>query len=146
MYCRHCGKQLEENALFCGNCGAKVEDHVAFSNKSKDGYSDILENSNPDPKVEDDGVFFLKRQDDNMDEHSGNPERSNYAIPALVTGIASYFIHIFGIVGLISILLGGLTLQDANKNNRSGKDFGIAAIVLGAMSCIYSFYFDYINV
>lgn len=27
MYCSHCGKEIEDNAVFCTNCGAKI-DHV----------------------------------------------------------------------------------------------------------------------
>lgn len=26
MYCKNCGKEIEENAVFCGSCGAKQEE------------------------------------------------------------------------------------------------------------------------
>ncbi len=28
MYCKNCGKEMEENAVFCGNCGAKQQDDI----------------------------------------------------------------------------------------------------------------------
>lgn len=35
MYCKNCGKEIEDNVSFCPNCGAKVERDTQYPQKGK---------------------------------------------------------------------------------------------------------------
>ncbi len=59
--CRHCGAELEDNALYCNECGEKVEDfmlnerinrYVALEEEFEDDNDEYIENSNEVDNIE----------------------------------------------------------------------------------------------
>ncbi len=35
-YCKHCGAQVRDEAIFCPACGCSTEDQTSFTNKNKE--------------------------------------------------------------------------------------------------------------
>ena len=139
MYCKNCGKQLDDNAVacmgcgadprkkgkFCGNCGASVHENAAICVTC--GHSLVpMKNSggsNNDPSI------------------NGANEGQGMAIASLVLsilGLGSCWDVVTGIIfGVIGMILGGI----AKKNKKltmakAGFVIGLIAIILSVIALI----------
>lgn len=119
MFCRQCGKEVDENANFCANCGAKLEKEQAqppveevVQEKSVD---DVWETS-----VQDETAQAVENQSEQKDE---SVQTNDMAIIGFVSSFVS---------PLMGIVFGGIGLSRAMKRKGKGKGFAIAALAVGA--------------
>ena len=118
MFCRQCGKEVDENANFCANCGAKLEKEQAqppveevVQEKSVD---DVWETS-----VQDETAQAVENQSEQKDESAQTNDMA-------IIGFVSSFVS-----PLMGIVFGGIGLSRAMKRKGKGKGFAIAALAVG---------------
>lgn len=120
MFCKYCGKKLEDDAKFCSNCGAKVEKEYDYSYQSA-------------PKDE------TEYQDVNQKK----PAKvwSVFAKVGRILGIVTislcwlpYFAFIVSIPGVTFSILGSRAIDEESIDNR--KKGLVLSIVGGAISLI----------
>ncbi|MBR1867357.1 MAG: zinc ribbon domain-containing protein [Clostridia bacterium] len=115
-YCKYCGTQLEDDAVFCVNCGAKqVENQTSTENATQN------ENNNAN--------YFNNMQSGNSNNYYDN--RSDDA-PSVGFGILGFF---FPLIGLILYLVWKDTYPLKAKSCGKGALIGfIFSIVSGIIS------------
>jgi len=65
----------------------------------------------------------------------GQQQKTNgLAIASLILGIGSIFLSF--VIGIVAIILGGVSLGQISHKNEGGKGMAITGIVLGALSLI----------
>lgn len=47
MFCKNCGKQIDENAKFCENCGASMHGNAETASNEKSGQVDVSSRTVP---------------------------------------------------------------------------------------------------
>ena len=121
MFCRECGKEVDENANFCVNCGAKLEkeqptvDEVQTENSVDDVWETPVEEE-------------VAQADANAKQPCDESVQTNDI--ALIGFVGSFVSPVLGCV------LGAIGLSRAMKRNNKGKGFSIAAIAIGAASLL----------
>ena len=51
MFCRNCGKELEDGSMFCGNCGAKLTQGIyPYNEESVEMPDQNMENTENTPR------------------------------------------------------------------------------------------------
>lgn len=63
------------------------------------------------------------------------------AIASLVVGIVSFFIGLYGAVGVVAIILGVIALRQVRERGQRGRGLAIAGIILGAVGAILTIVF-----
>lgn len=114
MYCRHCGKEINEDAAFCSACGAaqniKVQSNMSYSNITSD-------------------------------QNAGQQASYNtMCIVGLVISGLSLLINFWGIVGLVGTIVSVFGVVYSNENKEKGRELAIVGIVIGVFSIIYGLF------
>ncbi len=68
---------------------------------------------------------------------NGNKNNS-LAVAGFVTSIVSLIINLWGIVGLLALILSVIGLVQISNNKEKGKGLAIAGIIIGAFSIVYA--------
>ena len=122
MFCRNCGNQLPENALFCGNCGTKVEAQAApqqpaYTAPQQPAYEAPQQPVYTAPQVT--PVVAPERPQE-------DPELNSLATNTMILGIVGLALSEMGLPGLI---VSNIALNKAAEFERkAGKLFGKAKI------------------
>ena len=122
MFCRNCGNQLPENALFCGNCGTKVEAQTApqqpaYTAPQQPAYEAPQQPVYTAPQVA--PVVAPERPQE-------DPELNSLATNTMILGIVGLALSEMGLPGLI---VSNIALNKAAEFERkAGKLFGKAKI------------------
>ena len=130
MYCRNCGKQIDDAAAFCPYCGAKTD--VAEAPAS-DGFFDSPSQSAPGEGY----TYSPPPAGYYQQPSSGYEEQSNGM--ALAGFICAFFFPVLGWI------FGGIGLSRSKKCGGKGKGLSIAAIVIATVMWLVST-IVYINV
>ena len=107
MYCRRCGKEIRNDALFCKCCGAETE---RVANKS------AQEKSPSDVSVASDEGFTEKIKN-SFSEIGANIKKINYTAPELfviillLINIIVYLITVFSYAGFLMLFLASLFIE-----------------------------------
>lgn len=116
MYCVNCGKKINDDVMFCPECGAAQErPEQSGANTEKHVYG--LENQ---PEVK-------------------KTSYNTMSIVGLSVSGASLVINLYGLVGVLGIILSIIGLISCKKNNESGQILAIIGIVIGVLSVAFAF-------
>ncbi len=110
MFCKYCGGQIADDALFCPNCGAKQ----TASNEAvqKEQYTE----SN-------------YQQATDYNENTSAPQENKKNVMAILGFIFSFLIPLLGLI--FSII--GLS---KSKQTLSGKGFAVAGIIISVVTMV----------
>ena len=119
MFCRQCGKEVDENANFCANCGAKLE---------KEQAQPPVEEAVQEKGVDDVWETPVQEEIAQADATAEQPRDES---------VQTNDIALIGFVGafvdpILGCVLGAIGLSRAMKRNGKGKGFSIAALAIGA--------------
>lgn len=120
MFCKECGKKIEEGSKFCTGCGRKIEP-IAMHNISnnKELYVKREEKSN--------------NQNVNYYNSNTNTQNINYVAkedkPSILLNIVAFFVPIAGLI---------LFLSMREETPRKAKSVGITALVGYVVSILLS--------
>ncbi len=107
MYCRYCGNEINDDALFCSKCGQPTGNApVPYDQTSAQPY----------------------------DEPSAQPAPDGYAIASLVLGILG-LVALPLIGGILAVVFGNISRKNNGPTTmaRAGWIMGIIGIVLGVV-------------
>ena len=118
MFCKNCGKQIEDGVKFCPECGTANEPAGA---SAKQGGSDA-------------GGSVNKK----TDPVSDTVEKTNpLCIAGLVLTILTLFVNTYGLVGFAAIIISFFGYKEAKKNGQKGTMLAIVCMaVAGIISLI----------
>lgn len=110
MFCKVCGKEVDDKAVICPSCGCKVEETAA---------TDV---GTPAVKVE------------------KNNKINVLGLIGFILSVCSLFLSLYGSIAVAGVILSIIGLVQCVKNGYGLKGFPIAGIVVGACSIIYTIY------
>ena len=135
MFCKNCGKELEEGALFCPGCGTRVQDDAQQPSSAAEG-TEAPAAPRPAPQP------------------APQPEQEKpakvwgvFALVGMIIGIVclvasfipylNYFSLVFGIAGIVLSCLGRKAkTEEAIKRCNVGLGLSIAAVVISVVMII----------
>lgn len=131
MYCKNCGKNLNQGELFCGNCGAKVENNVNLNQ--------VVNQTNLDTNQTDTFVNENLQQmnnnnlnsDNNQLNYNNSKKKEILGTISLILGIVSFVLAFFLNILILPLAIIGLVLGIINKKKNGKK---IAGIILNVIS------------
>lgn len=130
MYCKNCGKVLNQEEKFCANCGAKVENETSFVVENN-----IIENNvNQNPEVKQNFESQPQTNGINLVDVN-NTKKSNWKkTTSLVIGIISlvlvFIFQIFTIpLSIVGLVFGIISVKE-NKKNKVGLILNIISLGL----------------
>ncbi len=119
MFCRQCGKEVDENANFCANCGAKLE-----KEQVQPPVEETVQEKGVDDVWETPAGEETAQTAENQNEPKDESVQTNDM--ALIGFVSAFVSPIMGIV------FGSIGLSRALKRKGKGKGFAIAALAVGA--------------
>ena len=128
MFCKQCGKEMDENANFCANCGAKLEKEQP-----------PMQEAQTQNCVDVDDVWETPAQ-----EEVASADAVQTATPTQEeANMQTNDIALIGFVGafvdpILGCVFGAIGLSRAMKRKGKGKGFAIAALAIGAASFLLS--------
>lgn len=107
MFCKHCGKEVNDNAIICPNCGVATDNY---------GKTPVNTESTP------------------ADNNNADKKFNGLALAGMICAIAgiiggNYILCIPSVVGLILSIFGIVKARQIN----SGHGFALAGIIVGAI-------------
>ncbi|WP_019680263.1 zinc-ribbon domain-containing protein [Ruminococcus flavefaciens] len=111
MYCKYCGKEIDNDAIFCPSCGKSFIDN------------------NPNPQS---NTRHSKQY------KSPNSNKKGLAIASFVLGIASVLLSFISIISLPCAIMASIFGKKSLKLKMDGKEYaklGIKLANIGAIIC-----------
>lgn len=113
MYCKYCGQQIDDRAVFCVHCGVATD--AFYYPPAAPGYPPVMQGYAPAPQKKTNGLSLAGM------------------IVSIVGAIGgNYLLCIPSVVGIILSVIG----LGKVKQLGSGKGFSIAGIIVGAVSLL----------
>lgn len=116
MFCKICGKEIQDNSEFCPECGAAQQ------------------KASPAPVSNADRYVNPKSQ--------STVQKAPYntmCIIGLVISAISLLINFWGLVGIAGTIVSVIGLTNCKQKNENGKSLAIIGIVIGIFSIFYGF-------
>lgn len=158
MYCKNCGKTLNQGELFCANCGTKVENEINASTENNGIQNNQIEtfsnintlnnNINQNQKIEqtfnnqiqpnDINSFSTTNQNfnnqqieqTNIHRQNNTNNKGNKSLVSLILGIVSVVLSFILNIFIIPVAITGLVLGLIEKNKSGKKTVGIILNVI----------------
>ena len=158
MYCKNCGKTLNQGELFCANCGTKVENEINASTENNGIQNNQIEtfsnintlnnNINQNQKIEqtfnnqiqpnDINSFSTTNQNfnnqqieqTNIHRQNSTNNKGNKSLVSLILGIVSVVLSFILNIFIIPVAITGLVLGLIEKNKSCKKTVGIILNVI----------------
>lgn len=111
MFCKQCGKEIEDDANFCIHCGVTINDRAPSQTT-----------------VNNSGNTVQKASYNTM------------SIIGLIVSIISFFINFWGIVGIAGVILSVIGLIQISQKHENGRALAIIGIIFGGINVFYAFY------
>lgn len=109
MYCKQCGKVIDENLKYCPFCGAEQSEQIKQTFVSPSYSTPVPKKSKPNTN----------------------------AIVGFVIALISLFLNFAGLVGIAAVIVSVIGLIKVDDCNGNGKSMSIVGIVIGAVSILY---------
>ena len=132
MFCRKCGTELADDALFCTHCGEKVNE------KEAEEAIAVVENSS---EAE---VVAKAPKEEKPEIPAGATPVMIMGIASLVCAIATFYVYIVG--PLLGVVLGAIARSmgkkyikangDVSSRVRLGRSLGLAGLIVGIVLTI----------
>ena len=151
MFCPNCGNHiLDANASFCPNCGARLNSFTQGNDQSS-AQQDFQQNSQQNSQQDFQQDFQQNSQQDSQqswyNQFNYTPPQqdctpcapsSNYnglSIAGFSLSCAAIISNIllFGLPGIVGLILSIIGLCQCNKRSEKGRGLAIAGIVIGAV-------------
>jgi len=134
MFCKNCGKTLNEGEMFCANCGTKVENQTNTINNNVNTTQtmpNINNNVNQSQQIPNQAVFNNQQVNQMNAQYSNNVNnnKSGKSTASLILGIISVVLSLILNIFIIPVAIVGFILALIDKN-KSGKK--IAGIILNS--------------
>lgn len=161
MFCPNCGHQIPDDALFCPDCGQSTQPAAPTSEPSPAQPQSQANPAQPDPVAQQPQPQANPAQPDpaaqqppvfNAEpvgqqttyqyqysmQYTPDTRRMNgLCVAGFVVGIVSVFLNIYGIVGIVALILSAVGLSSCTKHNQRGKGLAVAGLVLGIVGVIW---------
>lgn len=148
MFCKNCGKEIEDGTKFCPACGTAVE-AGAQTTDSAEAHKPAAEkaehgNTDSDSPGKNTATGTANKQTnetvkETLDSVSSNIERTNpLCIAGLVLTVIMFFSNYYGLVGFAALILSFLGYRAARTHGQKGT---LLAIVCMAVAGITSLIF-----
>ncbi len=151
MFCKKCGKLIEDGAKFCGNCGTPVElvnnPIQSAVNNSIGGNNNIQQTANPISNTYQETKIDYNAQ--NMNNYNNqqnydnivNPSMKKYAIASVAIPAVAILVYWFiGLTIYIAILLAGLGYNFSNKGKLYNKTLSTIGYILNTILIIMAIF------
>ena len=142
MFCPNCGNHiLDANASFCPNCGAQLNSFTQGNDQSS-AQQDSQQNSQQDFQQNSQQDFQQdsqqNSQQDSQQDCTPCAPSANYnglSIAGFSLSCAAIISNIllFGLPGIVGLILSIVGLCQCNKRSEKGRGLAIAGIVIGAV-------------
>ena len=106
MNCPKCNKKNSDDSIFCIYCGKEL--------KLKEEAKEIIAKENK----------------------TNRPRLNPLALAGFIVSMASASTGVFGIAGIVGIVLSSIGLSQIKKNNERGRGFAIAGLIVGILAII----------
>lgn len=151
MFCPNCGNHiLDANASFCPNCGAQLNSFTQGNDQSsaqQDSQQDFQQNSQQNSQQD-------SQQNSQQDSQQSWYNQFNYTPPqqdctpcapsanynglsiagfSLSCAAILFNIFLFGLPGIVGLILSIVGLCQCNKRSEKGRGLAIAGIAIGAV-------------
>lgn len=143
MFCKNCGKSLDETANFCTYCGQKIDKSEPELTEIQNGFTkEDIESLNSNEL----DVLIEKTPNNEKEPSKNNEKRNVEELLSILFGFASLicapFISVFSIpMSLSGIIFGGYSKNKYNKKFSVGKILNYVslavAIVTFVLSCLF---------
>lgn len=128
MYCKHCGRKLDEDARFCPACGKTVEKDVA---------EEPVYVAEEPVYVAEEPVYVAEEPDYAAEEPEEAPKAKSPILPAILMGV---FLLVWNFITvLLSLNLRTLTTLIQQGFDRGLRNFFISFSVNAGLVCVQAF-------
>jgi len=145
MFCKNCGTELKDGALFCHGCGAEIKKvQSAPVNENVIANTDVI-NEKPQP-TEAQPTYapspFLQPYAMNTPVQSEKKDSSGFAVASLVLGIISLLpiCCVNLITAILAFIFGLISLKSSKKGLAiAGIVLSIIAVLIAVVTIIFTF-------
>ncbi len=135
MYCKNCGKEIDDNAYFCVHCGVRTDD-VRY----KDQTSSKRFCTHCGKEIDPNAFICVHCGTRTQREVESRKSVDNYTVFAIISMVLSFiFTPLLGAVFAIFGMLGAI-----NKKDAKGIRINIVAICVCALFCVLNIIFGLI--
>ena len=128
MYCKHCGRKLDEDALFCPACGKTVE---------KDAAEEPVYTPEETVYVAEEPVYVAEEPVYAAEEPTAAPKAKSPVLPAILMGV---FLLVWNFITvLLNLNLRTLTTLIPQGLDRGLRSFFISFSVNAGLVCVQAF-------
>ena len=142
MFCKNCGKEIEDGAKFCPECGTAVEAGAQAAASAESPKPTVEKAEHTNTNSDSPGKNTANGNDtvkETLESVSTNIERTNpLCIAGLVLTVIMLFSNYYGIVGFAALILSFLGYRAAKTHGQKGT---LLAIVCMAVAGITSLIF-----
>ncbi len=125
MFCKYCGNELEESAIFCSKCGKQ---HLQENTSKNDDSTSSQQNENfsSDNSQSDSVSAFGKNVTNSFSKI--NP----FCIVGIILTALSFFIDLVGVFAYSALVFSIVGYRSAMRYNERGKTGAVIAICISA--------------
>lgn len=119
MYCKNCGKEIDEGKPFCPYCGQPVtpREDTSFRNNEIGGNDGS-------------GGYYGE-----ANAYPAQKKTNNMCVIGMVVSICSMIFPLASIAGIIISIIG---IRNFDEQTETGRGYGIAGIIIGACILIFT--------
>ena len=135
MFCPNCGNHiLDANASFCPNCGAQLNSFTQGNDQSS-AQQDSQQNSQQDSQQSWYNQFNYTPPQQDCTPCAPSANYNGLSIAGFSLSCAAIISNIllFGLPGIVGLILSIIGLCQCNKRSEKGRGLAIAGIAIGAV-------------
>lgn len=139
MFCKNCGKEIEDDAKFCPECGTAQSAAKVAKNKRADSDSPEKDdaarvqgasNGQAESHSKQGGAFIDEVSNENF------KNTNSLCIAGLILTILTLFVNTYGLVGFAALILSFLGYKAAKKNGQKGTMIAIVCMAVAGITTL----------